>query len=159
MRRAHTSCTINAPIAQVWASLIDTCRYDAWNPFVPRVDRLDGSLTVGARIRLWVRLSPGLPLLPSDQRIVDLQPPRAEPDGTLTARWAYTVEGLLVTTGAVRGGRVQVLRQAPGGPVVYETEEPFAGWLSALLPMRAVQAGFEAQAAGLKAATESGAGV
>lgn len=158
MRRAHASAIIDAPIDQVWEVLTDTAGYPGWNRFVPQVTLLDGALSVGARIRLWVRLLPA-GLLPSDQRIVALQPPREGADGAREARWAYTFESVLVSSGAIRGGRVQTLRQAPGGPVVYETEEPFTGWLAWLIPLRAVQAGFEAQAAGLKAAAESGAGV
>ncbi len=52
-RDIETTIDINAPIAELWRILTDLPRYGEWNPLVVRAS---GSLTVGKRLEIAVRL-------------------------------------------------------------------------------------------------------
>jgi len=70
------------------------------------------------------------------------------------ASWSYVVTGLLSTIGAVRATRVQSL-ESVGAKTRYSTRDDFSGWLTFALPIKKIQAGFDAHAAVLKKRAES----
>ena len=70
------------------------------------------------------------------------------------ASWSYGATGLLSTIGAVRSTRVQSL-ESVGAKTRYSTRDDFSGWLTFALPIKKIQAGFDAHAAALKKRAES----
>ena len=55
-----TEIEINAPSAVVWKVLTDFPRYGSWNPIIRQIE---GELIVGKRLRVFVRLPCGLPMV------------------------------------------------------------------------------------------------
>ncbi len=149
--RAET--TIDAPLDEVWAVMLDTERYGEWNPFVTRAE-IAGPTAVGTEIVLHVRWANG-GTTRSPERISALDPPSTGPDGVRRATLAYDFEGWPAKLGLVRGRRYQRLTQAPGGPTTYDTVEEFTGPLVKLAGPGRVADGFRRHAAGLKARAEA----
>jgi hypothetical protein len=58
MRTFAARTFIEAPPERVWAILTNAPRYPEWNP---TVTRLDGPITLGARISLYAATNPGRP--------------------------------------------------------------------------------------------------
>jgi hypothetical protein len=56
MKEIHTEIEINAPAEKVWRVLTDFAAYPEWNPFVRRVE---GEVSVGARLHVSIRPSGG----------------------------------------------------------------------------------------------------
>ena len=121
-------------------------RYGEWNPFIVKVDA-DGPVRVGGRLVLHVRWPGGG--WRSAEQVTRLDGPTAG-----RASCSYVPTGPLWTIGAVRGSRVQSL-EAVGPKTRYSTREDFSGWLTFAVPIKKVQAGFEAHAAALKKRAES----
>lgn len=151
--RPAAGATIDAPIATVWAVMLDTASYAVWNPFVERAETARPP-AVGNPIVLHVRWADGRTAR-SPERITALEPPAVGPDGVATALLSYVYEGVPARLGLVRGTRHQRLTQAPGGPTVYDTVEEFRGPLVALAGPGRVADGFARHAAALKARAES----
>lgn len=150
----RASTTIDAPLDEVWAIMLDTERYGEWNPFVVRAE-LDGPTAVGTPIVLHVRWARG-GRTRSPERISVLEPPTTGPDGVRRATLAYDFEGWPAKLGLVRGRRYQRLTQEPGGATTYDTVEEFRGPLVRLTGPKRVEDGFRRHAAGLKARAEGG---
>ncbi len=148
----RASVEIDAPIEQVWAVMLDTGAYGEWNPFVVRADSPTPA-KVGDPIVLHVKWANGKGTT-SPERIIALEPPHDAADGVRRATLAYVYEGLPAKLGLVRGTRYQELRQEPGGPTRYETEEEFSGPLVPLAGPNRVEDGFRRHAAALKARCE-----
>lgn len=145
---------IDAPLAKVWEVMLDTERYDAWNPFVVRAETAQPP-AVGNPIVLHVRWAGGSKAR-SPERISALEPPTTDPaTGVTTARLSYEYEGLPARLGLVRGTRHQRLRQAPGGPTTYDTVEEFRGPLVRLAGPGRVADGFRRHAQALRERAES----
>jgi len=155
MANPAASVTIDAPIEQVWAVMLDTASYGEWNPFVERADC--ASPTVGEPIVLHVRWANGRTTT-SPERISMVDPPRDE-DGVRRATLAYVYEGLPAKLGLVKGIRYQRLSQQPGGPTRYDTVEEFSGPLVKLAGPKRVEDGFRRHAEALKQRCEGGAGL
>ena len=147
------SATIHAPLELVWSVMLDTASYGEWNPFVERVESPDPP-RVGDPIVLHVRWANG-GTTRSPERIIAIEPPSADGADVRTARLSYVYEGLPARLGLVRGTRHQRLRQAPGGPTVYDTVEEFSGPLVRLAGPGRVAEGFRRHAAGLKQRAEA----
>jgi len=143
---ATANAEIEAPIEKVWQVMLDVQRYGEWNPFIVKVDA-DGPVRVGGRFVLHVRWPGGGAR--SAAQVTRLDGPSAG-----RASWSYVVTGLLSTIGAVRATRVQSL-ESVGAKTRYSTREDFSGWLTFALPIKKVQAGFDAHAAALKKRAES----
>jgi hypothetical protein len=146
------STTTDAPLALVWAVMLDTERYAEWNPFVERVE-CGVPPAVGDLIVLHVRWANGKTTR-SPERISAIDPPTTGADGVTTATLSYVYEGLPAKLGLVRGTRHQRLRQADGGPTSYDTVEEFSGPLVRFAGPGRVAEGFRRHAAGLKARSE-----
>lgn len=65
MPQVLTSIVINAPAQRVWSALIDTARYDEWNPVISDVS---GNLRLGENIAFRIRL--GAAKMPIDATVV-----------------------------------------------------------------------------------------
>lgn len=145
---------IDAPLEQVWAIMLDTEGYAAWNPFVERADTAQPP-AVGNPIVLHVVWSNGRRTR-SPERITALDSPTTDPaTGTTSALMSYVYEGLPARLGLVRGVRHQRLTQQPGGPTTYDTVEEFRGPLVRLAGPGRVADGFRRHAEGLKRRAES----
>ncbi|MFL6158829.1 MAG: hypothetical protein ACJ72D_22290, partial [Marmoricola sp.] len=107
----------------------------------------------GDPIKLHVRWANGRTQT-SPERISLVEPP-AQDGSTTRATLAYVYEGLPARLGLVKGRRLQVLTQEPGGPTVYDTVEEFSGPLVALAGPDRVAEGFQRHADALKARAES----
>jgi hypothetical protein len=147
------SASIDAPLEVVWAVMLDTAAYGAWNPFVVRAD-CPWPPSVGDPIVLHVRWANGRGAR-SPERISAIDPPNRGPDGATTALLSYVYEGLPSRLGLVRGVRHQRLRQEPGGPTSYDTVEEFSGPLVRFAGPDRVAEGFARHAAALKRRAES----
>ena len=147
----RASVDIDAPIDRVWAVMLDTGAYGAWNPFVVRAECATPP-KVGDPITLHVRWANGRGTT-SPERISQVDPPYDE-DGVRRATLGYVYEGLPAKLGLVRGTRHQRLSQAPGGPTRYETVEEFSGPLVPLAGPKRVAEGFRRHAEALKARCE-----
>jgi hypothetical protein len=147
MTMATAKAEIEAPIEKVWQIMLDLQRYGEWNPFIVKVDA-DGPVRVGGRFVLHVRW-PGGGGVRSPEQVTRLDGPSAG-----RASWSYIADGFLRTIGAVRCTRVQSL-ESVGAKTRYSTREDFSGWLAFAVPLKKVQAGFEAHAAALKKRAES----
>ena len=135
MPTVTANAEIEASIEKVWQIMLDVQRYGEWNPFIVKVDA-DGPVRVGGRLVLHVRW------------------PGGGWRSAGRASCSYVPTGPLSTIGAVRGSRVQSL-EAVGAKTRYSTREDFSGWLTFAVPIKKVQAGFEAHAAALKKRAES----
>lgn len=149
-RYAEADVSIAAPLDVVWAVMLDLGHYPLWNPFIVRVDALDGRAPrVGDAITLHVRFRGGRAVA-SRERITRIEPP-----DTGGALLEYEFFGRLHRAGLVRGRRVQQLEPGPDGSTRYHTEERFHGALAVAVPVRAVQDGFRRHARALKERAES----
>jgi hypothetical protein len=144
---------IDAPLDLVWQVMLDTEAYAEWNPFVVGVET-PLPPAVGNPIRLHVRWANGRSTT-SPERIIALDAPSTDADGTVRALLSYVYEGLPSRLGLVRGVRHQRLEQTPGGPTVYATVEEFRGPLVRLAGPGRVADGFRRHAEGLRLRAES----
>ena len=146
MRVAEAEILVDAPTEVVWSVVADLDRYPEWNPFVVRVDVRDGGEpAVGSDLTLHVRWASGRGLR-SHERITRLEPGRA---------LEYEFAGPIPRLGMVRARRLQTLEPAGDGRTRYRSDESFSGWLVKLMPLGAVQDGFDRQAAALKVRAEA----
>lgn len=150
--RPSASIEIDAPLEVVWAVMLDTEAYGAWNPFVERVETATPP-AVGNPIVLHVRWANGRTTR-SPERISALDGPATDGDVT-TATMSYVYEGLPSRLGLVKGVRHQRLTQRAGGPTSYATVEEFSGPLVRLAGPDRVADGFARHAAGLRTRAES----
>jgi Polyketide cyclase / dehydrase and lipid transport len=144
---------IDAPLAAVWAVLLDVGRYPEWNPFIRRVES-PATPRVGDPIRLHVVFRGGTRVV-SPERVTTLVPPYVDPAGVTRAELAYVYEGMPARLGLVRGTRWQRLAQQHGA-TRYETVEVFRGPLVRWAGPGRVEDGFRRQAQALRQRAEGG---
>lgn len=149
---AEQHLPIDAPVATVWRVLTDVAAYPAWNPFVVRVDGAVGA--IGDTFRLHVRWRDGRETL-AGEVLTTLEPPTRGDDGVQRATFAYRFTGPLATFGLVRAVRTQTLAQAPGGPTLYTSREPFHGLFARFVPLARVREGTEDMARALRDRAET----
>lgn len=147
MTHPRAAIEIDAPLDQVWAVMLDTASYGAWNPFIERAE-CPSPPQVGDPIVLHVRWRNGRGAR-SPERISVIEPPHDD-EGVCRATLAYVFEGWPAKLGLVRGTRTQRLTQRPGGPTRYDTIEEFSGPLVALAGPARVEDGFRRHAAALR---------
>lgn len=143
-RFAEATIDIDAPLAHVWAVMLDFPRYGEWNPFIVRAD-LTGPAQLGAALRLRVRWNDGTAAT-SGERITELTPP---------TRLVYRFTGPLHDLGLVRATRVQQLEPLSNNRTRYTTREDFSGLLTAALPLVKIQDGFTRHARALRSRAET----
>lgn len=149
---AQTAILIQAPIEKVWAAMTDLAGYPQWNSFVRKVES-DGGAALGSTLRLLVFFHHGK-TVESVERITRLEPPQRLASGVVTATLEYEFLGPLSTFYLVRGKRLQTLEAIDAATTRYFTYERLHGLLAGFAPIHAVQKGFEAHAADLKAFCE-----
>jgi hypothetical protein len=152
---AETQLTINAPLETVWQVMLHTDAYGEWNPFVYLADRAGDVSQPGTTMKLYVRWQNG-GTATSGEIVTDVQAPVTDANGNTSAHWAYRYTDVLARLGLVKATRYQWLTQQPGAPTTYRTREEFTGLLKYFIPLKAVQNGFERQAAALKTRAENG---
>jgi hypothetical protein len=143
---------VDAPLDEVWAVMMDTAQYPAWNPFVARIDAPPGPLVVGTPLRLHVRWADGGQVV-SPEEVEGISPPHDE-DSVRRAVLAYRYTGVPARFGLLRCTRVQTLEQRPGGATTYRSTEHFHGLLARAVPLAKVQDGFARHARALKGRVE-----
>ena len=154
MAVAQTEIVINAPIATVWAVMLDIGRYPEWNPFVVKIDCDVAQPQVGTDFILNVQFKDARKVIKTLERVSQLQAPVTR-DGAERALLEYEFLGPLHTLNLVRGKRQQMLESLPGGKTRYRTYERLHGLLAWAAPIAKVQDGFERHAAALKQRCES----
>ena len=118
MRTIEHTVGIEAPAATVWQLLSDTDRYQAWNPFMPR---LSGRLAPGERLTVTVR--PGTRTMTFRPTVLVVD------DGTLI-RW----RGRLGLPGLFDGEHELRLEPSPDGGTRFVQRETFTGLLVPMMP-------------------------
>jgi hypothetical protein len=143
MKEIHTEIEINAPAEKVWRVLTDFAAYPEWNPFVRR---LDGEVSVGARLQVYIQSAggKGMSFRPT---VLD-----AEPNKEL--RWL----GHLWFPGIFDGEHSFVIEPLGDGRVRFVQRERFKGLLVPFLSKmldRDTRRGFEEMNRALKLRAES----
>jgi hypothetical protein len=131
--------TIKAEPERIWSILTDGSHYPDWNP---SVDRLEGSVAPGEKIKLYVKINPG--------KAFPVKVRRFEPPHLMT--W----EGGM-PLGLFKGVRTFTLTPDSNGATVFRMEEVFSGPLSGLIgkSIPDMTEPFEQFGRGLKAAAEA----
>lgn len=154
---ARAAIEIQAPIAVVWAILLELTAYKDWNPFIVEVRDIrppNEPIAEGTQFTLYCKYSDGSTST-SREKVYEVTPP-GEQDGVSKAVLEYGYAGALATLGVVNGTRYQWLEQdAAGGSTRYRTEETFRGIGALFVPVAGVQDGFKRMAAALKLRAES----
>ena len=134
--------TIDAPIEAAWQALTAVADYGEWNTFTISVKT---DLKMGSRVDMLVKM--GRFTLKQKEIICGLEPPRL-------LAWRTTI-GARFLLHAVREQRLEALGE---NQCRYVTEDAFTGLLTPLVVAfagRAVEAGFNRVAQGLKQRTEA----
>jgi hypothetical protein len=137
----ESSARIDAAPEKVWAILTDASGYPQWNP---AVDRVEGEIAPGRKIKLFVPISPGraFPLT-----VAEFQPPR---------RMVWTGS---MPLGLFRGVRTFTLTPpAADGATEFHMREEFTGLMLPLIwrSMPDFSEAFAQFADGLKQRAEGG---
>src|SRR5215831_10210613 len=152
---AQCSVAIDAPIELVWQVMTDFDRYAEWNPFVVQIERRGGApVRIGTFVTLHVRWPRGRGGATTVEVVTRIDAPAATADGERHAHLEYRYTGWFPRLRLITGSRLQTLAQPAGGPTTYRTFEEFHGMLKSSVPLRKVQAGFEAHAEALKTRSE-----
>ena len=142
-RDIETMIDIHAPVADIWRILIDLPRYPEWNPLVVRVS---GSLTVGKRLDVAVRL-PGRRPMSFSPILIAMTPERE-------FRWIGTfgISALFAGEHSFR------LIPESNGAIRFEHSERFTGFLPLFMGLHwyeRVRQGFESMNHALKKRAET----
>jgi hypothetical protein len=143
MKEIHTEIEINAPAEKVWRALTDFVAYPEWNPFVRRVQ---GEVSVGARLQVFIQPSGGKGM--SFRPTILVAVPNRE------LRWL----GRLWLPGLFDGEHSFVIEPLGEGRVRFIQRERFGGLLLPLLSKmldRDIRRGFEEMNQALKLRAES----
>lgn len=116
-REIATEIEIGAPVAHVWAVLVDTPRYPQWNPFIVE---LRGELKPAQVIRFKFRIPPA-PRLPGRATVLQVAP-------AAELRWA----GRLLRPWLFRAEHYHLLAPLDGGRTHFVHGEIFSGVLAVL---------------------------
>jgi hypothetical protein len=116
-REIATEIDIDAPLARVWAVLVDTPRYPQWNPFIVA---LRGELSVAQDIRFLFRIPPAR-RLPGRATVLKVVP-------GVELRWA----GRLLWPWLFRAEHYHLLLPVEGGHTRLLHGEIFSGLAAAL---------------------------
>jgi hypothetical protein len=135
---------INAPIARVWAILINLDRYPDWNPFTFRVE---SSLKIGDPVMLHVHMNRAFSHLIQPETISAHEPNKQ-------LGWTASNYPPLL----LRANRLQNLEAISSTQTRYHTFEKFEGWIAPLVRLlfrRDIERGFNNMAQALKNYAES----
>jgi hypothetical protein len=143
MKEIHTEIEINAPAGKVWRVLTDFAAYPEWNPFVRRVD---GEVSVGARLDVTIQ--------PSGAKGMSFRPTVLVADPNRELRWY----GQLWFPGLFEGEHSFSIEPLGDQRVRFVHQERFTGILVPLLTRMldgGTRRGFEQMNQALKLRAES----
>lgn len=138
----QAAITINAPLSQVWAVLVDLERYGEWNIFVPSMQssfQVGSLLTMGVRMRKWL-------FVKSVETITAIEHQHLLAWKTRSPEWFH------------QGERFQVITALDAHTTQYWTREAFTGIFAPIVNLlfgKDLQRGFDAVAQNLKMRAES----
>jgi hypothetical protein len=138
MKSFAVSIPINAPAAIVWALLVDGPAWPSWNP---TVEKVEGVIALGQRIKVYTKLTPGRAF---PVKVTELTAPR---------RMVWTGG---MPLGLFKGERTYVL-EPEGGGVRFSMREQFTGLMAPLITRSIpdLQPSFDEFATALKRRAES----
>jgi hypothetical protein len=143
MKTITNSIIIDAPVASVWAILMDQEAYPQWNPFI---QQLQGDLTLGNTIKATIQ--------PPGQKAMTFTPVVKVNQAERELRWL----GHLFFPGIFDGEHYFLLEDLGGGQTKFIHGEQFSGLLSGII-LRMIgentKAGFVAMNEALKARAEA----
>jgi hypothetical protein len=141
MESFESGSTINATADQVWAALVDGARWPDWDS---GVDRIEGTIAPGARLKVFSSVSPGRAF---PVRVTEFEPGRS-----------MTFSGGM-PLGLFRGVRRYTLMTKSGPVTEFRMREEYTGPLLKLIwkSIPDLQPSFDQFAAGLKKRVENGA--
>lgn len=157
---AHASSVIEAPIELVWSIMCDLGNYGKWNPFLTDLKvEGDAPLAPGAVVFLYSRWmdTPNGAHRTTRGVVTRIVEPAtmAQAGEARHARLEYRFAEWMARVRFVLATREQTLREIAPGRTEYVTHEQFHGLLNRFIPIKRVQAGFEAHAIALKQYAES----
>jgi hypothetical protein len=114
MKTYEARIMIHAPIEKIWAILTDGAAYPSWNT---TIDRLEGVIAAGQRLKIWANVSPG--------RAFPAKVSVFEPCARMV--WSFSAP-----LGIFKGARSFTL-EPQGDRVEFHTREVFSGWLSGVI--------------------------
>jgi len=138
----QATATIHAPLERVWAILVDSDHYGAWNTFVPSMQT---DLQVGSPLIMRVHMRKGLRVKMA-VTVSAVDPLQRLAWKTKFPRWF------------LRSERLQLVTALDAGTTLYWTGESFAGFCAPVLKAllgKDLQRGFEAVAQNLKTHAEA----
>ena len=137
MRTVEHTIDVAAAPSRVWQVLTDTGAYPDWNPFMTR---LEGPLTVGARLTVTLRLG---------ARTMTFRPALETIEPERLLRW----RGRLGVPGLFDGTHELQLEPSPDGGTRFTQRERFGGLLVPLLSrvLSSTETGFAAMNTALAA--------
>jgi hypothetical protein len=138
MRVTETTTVIRAPREKIWDLLVDLPSWPSWNT---TVDKTEGSVALGKKVKVFVKLSPGRAF---PVKVSELDKP---------SKMVWTGG---MPLGLFKGVRTYTLTQA-GDTVEFRMVEVFSGPMSKLIEKSIpdMQPAFDEFAAALKQRAES----
>jgi hypothetical protein len=142
-RRIEARIEIDAPVARVWAILIDFAGLPSWNPFIKSIS---GNLALGERLSVSIA-PPGKSAMRFKPTVLAVRPERE-------LRWL----GHLLVSGVFDGEHYFLLDPIGNDRTRFTQGEKFSGVLVGRLSgtLSATEAGFKAMNAALKEKAERG---
>lgn len=143
MKEIHTEIEIDASAEKVWRVLTDFAAYPQWNPFVRRVE---GEVSVGTRLHVFIH--------PSGGKEMSFRPTVLVAESNRELRWL----GRLWLPGIFDGEHSFVIEPLSEGRVRFIQRERFNGLLVPLVSKmldRDTRRGFEEMNRALKQRAES----
>ena len=138
MKEYKATITIDAPLEKIWSILINVSAWPKWDP---NCDKVEGTVALGHKLKVFTKLSPG--------RAFPVKVARLEPSR------------LMVWTGGMpfglfKGERTYALAPKNGSGVVFTMHEIFSGPMLALIgkSIPDMTKAFQQFALGLKACSE-----
>jgi hypothetical protein len=139
MKEFKASIRINAPASQVWSVLTKVAAWPEWDP---NCDKVEGSVALGAKLKVFTKLSPG--------RAFPIKVSELTPNERMI--WSGGMP-----LGLFKGVRTYSLTSRPDGSTDFTMHEVFSGPLLALIgkTIPDMTVAFQQFVAGLKKRTES----
>ena len=140
MKTYHASINIKAAPQKIWDILVDADGYPAWDP---GMERVEGYLALGERVKFYTKLSPGQAF---PVKVTAFEPGKKM---VLTGGMPF---------GLFKSERTHTLTAAEDGQILFETAETFSGPLAGVFGKNIpdLTGSFEAFVAGLKTQAENG---
>ena len=142
MKTFAATSVIRAPAHVIWSILMDSPRWTEWDP---SLDRIEGKIAAGEKVKVFSKLSPG--------RAFPVRVARLDPDRGMTWRGGMPLPFLF------KGERTFDLVPTADGAVEFRLKEVYTGLMSPMIErsLPDMQPAFEGFVAGLKQRAEAAA--